>query len=99
MRRGTTPTISFTLPFDSSVISEIWLTIAQRSKEVLTKKKADMKIDGSMVSVQLTQQETLALDDYADIEIQARLKTTGGEAFASNILRVSVDAILKDGEI
>lgn len=52
-----------------------------------------------MVSFQLTQEDTLLLDDGCKAEIQARILTVDGDAFASQIKRVEVEDILKDGVI
>ncbi len=52
-----------------------------------------------MVSCQLTQQDTLRLDAGCKASIQARILTVDGEAFASQIKRVDVEDILKEGVI
>lgn len=98
MRRGTTPSITFTLPFDRDLVDELWLTISQKSREVLTRTKDEMIVSGNFVTANLTQKDTLRLE-RGKADIQVRIKTTAGEAYASNIKTVSVDDILKDGEI
>lgn len=99
MIRGTTPKISINLPMDASLVAEIWLTLSQRSQEVLTITKSRMAISGNSASVVLTQKETLSLDDDCMVDIQARIRTTSGEALASRVKRYRVEEILKDGEI
>lgn len=99
MIRGTTPTISFKLPFDYDLVEEIWLTIEQRGKEVLTKTKKDMSYEWNVVSYRLTQEETLALNDKECVKIQVRMRTADGGAFASKVFTKPVDEILKDGVI
>ncbi len=99
MRRGTTPTICFKIPFQPETISEIWLTLSQRNQEVLTKHKKDMSITEDTASIMLTQEETLLLDDSAPLFIQVRGRLSTNEAFASKIKTVRVDSILKDGII
>ena len=37
MRRGTTPTLIFDLPFDTSMITEAWVTVAQGGENVIDK--------------------------------------------------------------
>jgi hypothetical protein len=44
MIRGTTPTLEFTLPFDTSLIAEMYVTIAQGEKTVLEKTLSDCSI-------------------------------------------------------
>lgn len=99
MIRGTTPTISFELPFDFVLVEHIWLTITQRGKEIFTKNETDMTVDEHNISVKLTQEETLMLNDSEIVKIQVRVKTSAGDALASNIAIVPVEEILKDGVI
>ena len=37
MIRGTTPTLEFTLPFDTSLIAKMYITMAQNGKMALEK--------------------------------------------------------------
>lgn len=59
MIRGTTPTLEFTLPFDTSLIAEMYVTIAQGEKTVLEKTLSDCSCSGTSVSLALTQEDTL----------------------------------------
>lgn len=99
MIRGTTPLLEFTLPFETSLLAEAWVTLSQ-NKEVVLNKKLDMcKCEGCILSVKLTQEETLLLNCDCNTEIQVRVRTLEGEALASDIIRVGTDRILKDGVI
>ena len=101
MIRGTTPTLQFTLPFDTSLIAEMYVTIAQDGKTVMEKALSDCSCSGTSVSLVLTQEDTLGLQQqpHSRAEIQLRVRTTAGEALASDIMRVHVDRILKEGVI
>lgn len=101
MIRGTTPTLQFTLPFDTSLIAEMYVTIAQDGKTVMEKALSDCSCSGTSVSLALTQEDTLGLQQqpHSRAEIQLRVRTTAGEALASDIMRVHVDRILKEGVI
>lgn len=101
MIRGTTPTLEFTLPFDTSLIAEMYVTIAQGEKTVLEKTLSDCNCSGTSVSLTLTQEDTLRLQQQPRLqgEIQIRVRTTAGEAFASDIMSVYVGRILKEGVI
>lgn len=101
MYRGTTPTLKFTLPFAASTLDEIWITLGQLGKEVLTKTKTSCTIDGKTVSVTLTQEDTLKLTAYRNEPtlIQIRIKTNDGTALASKVFTVPTENILKDGVI
>ena len=100
MRRGTTPTLVFTVEpvLDLSTLAEAWLTIYQAG-EVATKTLPDLTQTEAGFSVTLTQEETLRLCAGAGCRIQLRAATGQGAALASNILRVPVAGILKDGII
>lgn len=99
MYRGTTPTLRFTLPFDTSELAAAWVTLAQSGKVVIDKPMADCVLDGYTLSVTLTQQETIRLTAENRTDIQLRVRTTDGAALASAIFREETDRILKDGVI
>lgn len=103
MIRGTTPRHIFTLPDAMADVefAALYVTYKQHGKTVLEKSLDNINRDGRTISVQLTQTDTLAFKGgIADAaQIQIRLRTTDGTALASNIMRVSVGQILKDGEI
>lgn len=100
MRRGTTPTLVFTVEpvLDLSTLAEAWLTIYQAG-EVATKTLPELTQTENGFQVTLTQEETLRLCAGAGCRIQLRAVTGQGAALASNILRVPVAGILKDGII
>jgi predicted transcriptional regulator len=101
MIRGTTPKLEFILPFDTSLIAEMYVTIAQGEKTVLEKTLSDCSCSGTSVSLTLTQEDTLRLQQqpHSRAEMQIRVRTTAGEALASDIMRVYVGRILKEGVI
>ena len=101
MIRGTTPTLEFTLPFDTSLIEELYVTITQDGVTVLEKKLSDCSCSGSLVSLTLTQEDTLRLEQklYPKNEMQIRVRTTAGEALASDIMDIHIGRILKEGVI
>lgn len=99
MIRGTTPTLEFTVPFDTSILAEAWVTLSQNDAVVLNKQLKDCKCDKRKLSVSLTQEETLKLDCECVTEIQIRARTLEGEALASQIITEDTGRILKDGVI
>lgn len=99
MIRGTTPLLEFGLPFSTDIIKEAWLTFSQFNKEVFTIEDEALTMEGSLISVKLTQEQTLLLSQNSALEIQIRILTNNGDALASNIIRTDVGRILKDGEI
>lgn len=99
MIRGTTPQLDFGLPFDTSIIQEAWVTFSQYNKEVFTLENEALTMEGSLITVKLTQEQTLSLNQNNILEIQIRILTTTGDALASNVIKTDVGRILKDGEI
>ena len=99
MIRGTTPTLEFKLPFDTDILAEAWVTMAQKGKVVLDKQLSECQCEGNVLTVKLSQEETLDLKCNCLTEIQIRIRTIDGNALASDIMSVSPDRILKDGVI
>lgn len=98
MYRGTTPTLVFTLPFEASGISALNIAFAQKLEVVLEKELEDCQLDGSQVTVKLTEADTLKFSHEDLLEIQMRCVFDGNK-LASNIIRTDVKRILKDGEL
>lgn len=96
MYRGTTPTLSFKLPFDTSDLSAAWVTLAQDGRVIIDKPMSDCVLEGNVLAVTLTQEETLKLTAENRTEVQLRVKTTDGIAMASTIWRVETKKILKE---
>lgn len=101
MIRGTTPTLEFTLPFDTSLIAEMYITLTQNGTTTMEKTLSDCNCSGTSVSLTLTQEDTLGLrqQSRSQGEMQIRVRTTAGEALASDIMSVYIGKILKDGVI
>lgn len=99
MRRGTTPTITFNLPFNVSTVRNVEVYFAQNDGLVFEKDMEDCVLSGTTLAVTLTQAETLLLDDEEKLKIQARFVFTDGSVDATEIIKGKVKEILKDGEI
>ncbi len=99
MIRGTTPTLSFTLPFATDLLAEAWVTLSQEGKVVLDKNLQQCSCEENVLSLRLTQEDTLQLQHGCTTEIQLRVRTLEGDALASRILPVETARILKDGVI
>lgn len=72
MIQGTTPTFTFTIKNQEINLSEatnVYVTLAQGIK-LIEKQGSDLQIDGSTVSVWLTQEESLKLTEGLDAEVQ-----------------------------
>lgn len=99
MVRGTTPVLTFSIPFMQETIEALYITFVQAGETVLEKDINSIEFYDGGIMVHLTQENTLAFDEALPLEIQIRLKTNYGSAYASNIIRTSIDRILKDGTI
>lgn len=95
MVRGTTPTCYFNLPFDTSALKHIRVIFSQE-KRCLVKEGDDVERAGSVISVKLSQKETLSFVCSNFIDIQVRVLTNEGDALASDIIRDYVDSCLED---
>lgn len=98
MRRGTTPTNTFTVDVDLTSAVALYITYKQGARVAIEKAIDDIDITSEALTVTLTQQDTLKLTN-GDVDIQVRARFPGGSAIASNIISVPVEAILKDGVI
>lgn len=97
MYRGTTPTITFTLPFDCNVITLLNVCFSQHGQVVLEKTLEDCTIKGKTITVKLTEKETLLFkNENGTVEMQLRVGIEETR-MASNIMIVPVKRILKDG--
>lgn len=99
MIRGTTPTLKFVIPFDTSLLATAYITLAQNGEVVLEKEMTQCNCKERVLSVQLKQEETLMLTCDCKTEIQVRAKTLEGASLASDIFIVDTERILKDGVI
>ena len=96
MRRGTTPTHTFTLPFPVDIVANALIVYAQGDNEILRKTVEHCHMDGNTLSVNLTQEETLLFHCNKKVQIQVRVLTTDGKALASNIITTDVIKCLSD---
>ena len=94
MRQGTTPTHTFLLPFDSSNIKALEITYAQHDSILITKRLDDCVLDGKVVAIELTQEETFQFDISTPIQIQLRVLNHTDQAYATKIYMTSISKSL-----
>ena len=101
MRRGTTPTLTFTTPYTADLIQNGYITFQQRGTNVLDVPLSDpsVTVEDNAITITLTQEQTLSFTTAAPCAAQIRAILTSNKAVASNIVQVPICAILKDGEI
>lgn len=103
MYRGTTPTISFKIKTDIDLndVAECWITFKSKiGPKEKTFNISDLIInaENKTIAVAMTQEETLFFNT-GTIDIQIRLRTADGLAYASDIKEIRMNKILKDGQI
>ena len=102
MRRGTTPFLTFGVPFDPTTAKRLWITFSQGGREVFTVEEENCTFKGHVICVKLSQIQTLSLAANKTLEMQIRVLFPGETedyALASDIITTSVSAILKEGVI
>lgn len=87
MKRGTTPTYTFTLPFSHSNVTKAKVIFSQGEKKV---ERVIEKPTSSELTVKLTQEETLGFSEGL-VEIEIRVLTLGGEAHTSDTMHDSIE--------
>ena len=99
--RGSTFTCTLTLPeaYDLTDAIQVWVTFAQDNKEVFTLDKEELTIVTNVVTVRLSEAQTLSLVK-GTARMQLRAKTSDEECLVQQpITEIKVLDILKDGEI
>lgn len=82
---GTTPTHTFTLPLETDLCKEIRIIYAQDDQVVLVKTLSQCNAEGNVVTVRLSQEDTLRFNCKKLVQIQVRVLTKNDEALASFI--------------
>lgn len=100
MYRGTTPTLTFTLPIEANTITLMNLALSQFGRVLVSKGLADSTIDGKTVSFTLTEEETLKLNGTSNSGVEIQLRIGVGEVrFSSQIFNLPVGRILQEGKL
>jgi len=93
MRRGTTPTIKINIKgVPMYAVLDWYVTISQECTEI-TKTGDDITIDNTVLSITLSQKETMRFRP-GEVEIQIRAKTVDGVYIASEICTADIGRIL-----
>ena len=99
MIRGTTPTLRFKIPYCTRVIDLGYVTFSRKGEVFKDIPFSDSRVsvrDGAVL-VSLTQKDTLEFNSRATYSVQLRILLKNNIAVASNIIPISIGAILKNG--
>lgn len=112
MIRGTTPTHTFNIPYDASLVEDFRVSYSQYekiideygevktvAKTLITKKMGDVNVtlEEKTIKVRLTQEETLLFDHSKGVaNAQIRVKTQGGDVQSSRIINFNIFETLND---
>lgn len=94
MISGTTPTHVFKLPFDSAQLSAARVVYKQGSKEIIRKETKDFTMEGNIIKVNLTQEDTFLFDCKTSVKYQLRVRTVMGRVLATKVKIISVEECL-----
>ena len=100
MLRGTTPTVTLTLPQDVDLSSATvaYMSFGQNGKDLFDIAIADLVLADNTATATLTQAQTLQLEAGRMTQIQLRWLDSG-VAYGTRIVAVPTEAIIKDGVI
>ena len=96
MFKGSTPTHTFDVSIDTSLIKEVKITYSQKDKEILVKRTNDCTIDEGQITTRLSQEDTFLFEGNMIVTIQVRVLTTGGDALIAEPIMMAVGKCLDD---
>lgn len=98
--RGTTPTLTFTLPFEADNLDAFWISFKQQNKVEMNKEKDSPGVSQvtNTITVTLSQEETLRFGTGKCL-VQIRARDKNAKAIASNTMSVEVADVLRSGVI
>lgn len=94
--KGTTPTHTFEMPFDCENLIAFTITYAQNGAVVLKKTKDDCSIEENVISVHLTQEDTLLFNEERGVKIQLKVMDESSEVYVSDIITTTAAEVLDD---
>ena len=96
MRRGSTPTQTFSCPYEAKDVAKTRVTYVQENRQVLVKEGDACILDGQYLHVKLSQEETLRFKAGVPCEAQVRVLFKDGTSIPSSIVTFRVERLLDD---
>lgn len=72
--RGTTPVHHFDLPYPQEIVNDIRLSYCQKGKAIITKTINDCNLEDNIITVELTQKDTLSLLPNKTVLVELRVQ-------------------------
>lgn len=98
MPKGTNPWYVYKLPFSTDRIEKLRVLFRQCGGLKIKKTEEDALMEGNVVKVRLTQEDTFMLDEKFSVEHQIRVLTKTGDLFKSKVRKFAVSECL-DSEV
>ncbi len=95
---GTTPTHTFNIPFDISIVAKFRVIYAQNDVVLFVKTENDegCGLEDNRIVVTLTEEDTFKVDHKKPLEYQIRILTTDRSKLATVPKRIGVTKCLED---
>ena len=97
--KGCTIKNTFSIPYAKEEVKAMFITYSQKGAVILEKEVSQCEFGDGVVSVTLSQEDTLKFSDCTSVQIQIRARLENGIATKSNIIQTITDNVLKDGVI
>ena len=81
--RGTTPKHEFLLPFDEEIIKELRVTYGQNKHIILRKTQDEVEFGDKLISIRLTQEETLLFSTRGSVTVEIKTLLNNGEVISN----------------
>lgn len=101
MYRGSTPIITFPLPFKVKTLNNFYLVLYQGKDVEIIKTMQECEIDAieNTISIKLTSEETLSLEPARNLHMQIRAKLESGKEIVTQELTTYVYDTAYEGEL
>lgn len=96
MIRGTTPTHTFTIPFNVSQIKDLRISYAQGKNIILVKTIEDCILNEKTIKLALSQEDTLKFLSTPQVKCQVKILTTDDTVLCSKIKVVLLEECLNE---
>lgn len=97
--RGTTPTMSFGLPFETDQLEVGFVTVQQNGSTIFEKPLSVCSCEGRTVTARFEQEDTLSLESESSAEIRLVVKTVDGERLETKPVIKRIVNTSKEGVI